>query len=124
MRRNFVDKFVSFFSARAGARRAQARLVESGLLNLKRGYDGASKGRRVEGWLTSGSSPNVETQASLQLLRNRSRDLVRNNPYAARAIQAITTNTVGKGIFPQALGNENGVTAAETRWAKWAVGIS
>ena len=39
---------------------------------------------------------------SLIWLRNRSRDLVRNNPYAARAIEELAGNVVGTGIVPRA----------------------
>jgi capsid protein len=35
-------------------------------------------------------------------LRNRSRDLLRNNPYASKAIAELVGNTVGTGIVPQA----------------------
>jgi lambda family phage portal protein len=39
---------------------------------------------------------------SLVWLRNRSRDLVRNNPYACKAVEELVGNTVGTGIVPQA----------------------
>ena len=39
---------------------------------------------------------------SLIWLRNRSRDLIRNNPYAARAVEELAGNVVGTGIVPKA----------------------
>jgi hypothetical protein len=35
-------------------------------------------------------------------MRDRSRDLVRNNPYAAKAVQAVVSNLIGTGILPRA----------------------
>jgi len=39
---------------------------------------------------------------ALTWLRNRSRELVRNNPYAARAMEELAGNVVGTGIVPKA----------------------
>ena len=69
-----------------------------------RNYEGASKSKRTENWITSSSSSNSELKGSLSLLRNRARDLVRNDPHAFRGIQAIVSNTISTGIIPQAKG--------------------
>ena len=45
-------------------------------------YEGAGAGRRAHGWYAASTDANVELMGSLIWLRNRSRDLVRNNPYA------------------------------------------
>lgn len=66
-----------------------------------RRYDGAAKSRRTHRWYAPNTSANSETMYGLITLRNRSRDLRRNNPYAARAIQGITNNTIGHGIETQ-----------------------
>lgn len=89
----------------------------------KRGYEGASKSKRLSRWKTTGSSPNQEIWRDLATLRNRSRDLRRNNPYAARGIQVITSNVVGPGIQTQFIkpGAEVQVTSPlEERWYNWA----
>src|ERR1035441_326759 len=65
-------------------------------------YDGATAGRRAHGWYAAGTDANVELMGSLIWLRNRSRDLIRNNPYAARAIEELAGNVVGTGIVPKA----------------------
>src|SRR6202044_1010646 len=39
---------------------------------------------------------------SLIWLPNRARDLIRNNPHAAKALEELTGHTVGTGIVPQA----------------------
>lgn len=64
----------------------------------RRGYEGADQGRRTDGWLTSGSSANAEIQLAGPVLRQRARDLVRNNAHAASIIQVLTDNVVGEGI--------------------------
>jgi len=100
-RLNWLDRVVSAISPTAGFKRARARYLE-GLLTGARGqYEGASRGRRTEGWRAPGTSANAETRNQLALLRNRSRDLVRNNAYAARAVSVIVNNVVGTGIIPQ-----------------------
>lgn len=66
----------------------------------KRKYDGATKGRRGAGWFANSTSANSEVRNSLPILRDRSRDLVRNNPYANHAITLVASNTVGRGIMP------------------------
>ena len=66
----------------------------------RRAYDGAALGYRTDGWSATGTNANAEVQASLPRLRDRSRDLIRNNPYGKRAIEALTSNLVGAGIRP------------------------
>jgi lambda family phage portal protein len=46
---------------------------------------------------------------SLVWLRNRSRDLVRNNPYAVKATEELVGNGVGTGIVPQAKTGNTGI---------------
>ena len=65
-------------------------------------YDGATAGRRAYGWYAASTDANVELMGSLIWLRNRSRDLVRNNPFASKAVEELVGNTVGTGIVPLA----------------------
>jgi hypothetical protein len=51
-----------------------------------------------KGGAPPGQARTRKPKLGLTLLRWRSRELVRNNPYAKRAIQAISTNTTGLGI--------------------------
>lgn len=65
------------------------------------GYEGASRGRRTDGWTTvSGNSANTEIQDALTLIRNRSRDMCRNTGIGARAKNLIKNNIAGSGIRP------------------------
>ncbi|MBK3734956.1 phage portal protein [Azospirillum brasilense] len=95
---NILDKAIGFFSPEAGAKRMRAR-VAMGL--MRRSYDGATTGRRADGWHTAGTSANAEIGPAMARLRARSRDLVRNNPYAARVVDIWAANVVGTGIMPQ-----------------------
>lgn len=64
----------------------------------KNKYEAAETGRRSTYVNGSSSSANTETRASLSILRGRSRDMVRNNPYATKAVNTIVSNVIGKGI--------------------------
>ena len=86
----------------------------SRLFAPRRSYDGAGYTRRTSGWLTSSTGPNAEIAPSLTRLRNRHRDLVRNNPWAGRAVQAVVNNAVGYGI--QAQWYDPARTALWQRW--------
>lgn len=88
------------------AKRAQHKLsklrTDMMIGTLERRFEGAAGGRRNEGWRSAGSDSNVENAPALARLRNRARDLRRNNPYAERAITGIADNVVGAGIVPRA----------------------
>lgn len=89
----------------------------------KRKFEGASRGKRLSRWQASSTSPNAEVSGGLVTLRNRSRDLRRNNPYAARAIQAIGSNVVGEGImtrFTHPDDKPGKKSRLELMWDAWA----
>jgi lambda family phage portal protein len=78
-------------------------------------YEGAGVGRRFDGWTTVGAgSANAETYSGLVRIRDRSRDLVRNNWAAARAVSVIANNVVGAGIIPSS--TSPGIEAALIKW--------
>lgn len=110
----WIDSFVGFFSPRAKFRRLQFRNAAKVL--EKRGYEAASRTRRTSKWRTASTSANAETQNAIPILRDRARDLVRNDPYAARAVQLIAHNTVGKGI----MANITGPESVQNSWKSWA----
>lgn len=99
---NLLDRLIAGFDPAAGYRRARARARLHALSTAKAMFDGASVSRRTAGWRRVSTDANAETiGGSLVRLRDVSRDLVRNNPYARRAVDAIMTNVVGPGIIPQ-----------------------
>ena len=114
---NAIDNVISFFNPKAGAERARARLT----LEQVRRYDGASSGRRTENWRTPATSADAALAPGLERLRNRSRDLTRNNPYAARAVQVIVNNTVGGGVLGQINSRSRGrANRWNDLWESWA----
>jgi len=69
------------------------------LLEAVAGYDGAARGHRTAGRRIASTSADRENWSSLTRLRDVSRELCRNNAYAARAVQVIKSNVVGSGIM-------------------------
>lgn len=101
-------------------RRARARLLESEITGRLRKYDGATAGRRAGGWMAMSTSANAELKGALHLLRDRSRELVRNNTYAARAVDVIVSNTIGTGIIPQVKDRASSrAKKFQDAWARW-----
>jgi lambda family phage portal protein len=93
---NALDRIIAALSPEAGLRRARARAAMSVVAELA--YEGARVTRRSSGWSTTGTSANAEIGPSVAMLRDRSRDLVRNNPWATKAIEELVGNVVGTGI--------------------------
>src|ERR1035441_9486763 len=87
---NALDKVIGYFSPERAYRRARFRAATE-----RFAYDGAKSGRRTDGWLAAGGDANTEVGASLISLRNPSRDLLRNNPDASKAITELVGNAVG-----------------------------
>lgn len=82
--------------------RLTERLPESAAAQpARRGYDAAAPTRLREPWLDRFASADTEIFGKARTLRDRSRYLVRNNPYAAKAVAALVSNIVGEGIVPR-----------------------
>ncbi|MGY3278136.1 phage portal protein [Bradyrhizobium sp. S3.7.6] len=90
---NVLDRIIGYVSPERGAARARARTA----IRL---YEGADRGRRAGGWVASGTSANSELQGAISPLRDRSRDLARNNPWAHRMLDILCSHSVGNGIIP------------------------
>lgn len=110
---SFIDKLVTWIDPVKGLSRERAKLA----LQQLRAYDGATKGRRTQYWTTPSTSANEETKYTLDTLRDRSRDLVRNNPFASKAANSYAGNLVGTGIIPRVTGS-NGKKPEEI-WNNW-----
>jgi lambda family phage portal protein len=114
---NILDKIVAWFSPKAGVERAQMREI----LNEKaRRYEAASYSRRTRDWFAPSDGPNVNIIYAIVTLRNRSRDLARNNPYAKKAIEAICGNVVGTGIQANPMAKGGAYDRAKKSWRTWA----
>jgi len=108
---NPLDRAIGWFSPSAGLARARSRVA----MDRVRSFDGAKTGRRTDGWVSGGTSANAEIAPALSLLRSRSRDLLRNNPYAVKARQAFVGNAIGTGIMAKL--EQNG-----DLWKRWIAG--
>lgn len=90
-----LDRMVGWFSPAAALRRLQARRT----MQFLAAYDAATAGRRSGSLGRAGStSANTELRRAGRTLRDRSRDLHRNNPYGRRAVNALAYHVVGAGI--------------------------
>jgi lambda family phage portal protein len=111
---NALEKVIEFISPAYALERERARKH----VQMLRGYDAAKKGRRTNGWNASGQSANAEVYQAAAILRNRSRELCRNNPYVKRAVQSIANNTIGTGIRAKITGRSK--AALHKAWIEWA----
>lgn len=99
VRASWFDRALASVAPASAARRLAAR---QGFEMLSRGYEGAQRGKRGDAWLSGASSADAEIGSSGALLRDRSRELTRNNPHAAKALSALVNNIIGYGITPRA----------------------
>jgi len=92
---NLIDRFVDYLSPVRGTERFKSRMIRA----MAGAYFGASKKRRsLSQWITSGGDADTDIIGELPVLRERSRDLVRNNPLATGAINTKATSIVGTGL--------------------------
>jgi len=113
---NRLEKVIAWAAPGWAARRQYYRSA----LDLSRAYDAAKIGRRTESWVATGNSANAELLGGLDRIRYRSRDLVRNNPYGARAVRSLASHMVGRGIIPRPLGlSEAAAKKVNKNWKKF-----
>jgi lambda family phage portal protein len=94
---NIIDKAIEFVAPQWGLERRVARA------KLAYSYTAAAKSRRqTSEWTTSNKNADSDMLNELATLRERSRDLVRNSPLAAGAINTVCTNVIGTGLKLQA----------------------
>lgn len=89
-----LDRAIGVFSPQAEANRTRARLQTEHMMN----YDGATKGKRAGGLKAAATDADAAALGSRSRLRNVSRDMIRNHPYAARARDVVVANVVGTGV--------------------------
>lgn len=97
---NLIDRIIAAVSPSVALKREMMRGKAAALSDARMAYDGATRGRRAQGWRVVSTDANAENLPALGRLRDVARDMVRNNPYAARAKSALKNNIVGPGIFP------------------------
>lgn len=99
IKQNLIDKVYGYFSPEKAVRRMRAKVAMSLFNSGFGGYAGASKSRRsMSGWSVTSNDADADILPDLPTLRERSRDLIRNNPMAAGAINTKVGNVVGTGL--------------------------
>lgn len=94
---------------------------------FKRSYQGANTGRLFADFLTSSTSADSEIENNIRVLRDRGRELSRNEPFIARYLNLMVSNVVGKsGIRVSSKArNDNGSldiaanNIIEAAWKEW-----
>lgn len=88
----------------------------------KRKYEGASKSKRLSKWFAPNRGANAALLSDNRTLRDRARDLRRNNAYAAKAVMLYSSNVVGTGIRTQFIkeGKLSSDLPIESLWKEWA----
>lgn len=118
---NFVENLIGKISPEWALRRETAR-TKMKLIDIStRRYEAATKSRRGAGWMATGADANTQIAFDISTLRNRSREMVRNNPYVSRAAKLIPATVCGRGIRPSISGgSKRAVDQAKAAWKKWA----
>src|SRR5262249_25373829 len=90
------------------------------LLGQPGGYNAAQTRRRLSQWLPTKGTINLLVAQGGELLRDRSRDLVRNNPHASSGADSYCSNLVGTGIKPSSLVRDQVLRRTiQNAWAQW-----
>ena len=97
-------------------------------IKMQRSFKGAQGGRLFADFFSSSASADQELRQALVTLRNRSRELSRNDAYVARYLNLLTSNVVGhNGIRVNAKSRDSDGTldsiansTIEMAWKKWS----
>ncbi|MBP9047903.1 MAG: phage portal protein [Tabrizicola sp.] len=121
---NALDRAIGVFAPQKALVRGAARY----LLNASSGFAAARRDRSAtKGWSAKvGASADHDTLPDLDLLRARSRDLVRNDPLAQSAISTKVANVIGAGhvLRPEVDAERLGISSEEAEiWERLAMDI-
>lgn len=111
---HWLDRLTSGIAPRWTFQRQRARMA---MEISQRYYEGATSGRRTQGWKRNSSDAASATGPFVGRLRDVARDLVRNNPYAEAALATIVDHTVGYGIVARAKPQNPRTMRAWNAWA-------
>lgn len=108
-------------SPKWGVKRRSFRAASEAIKRFS--YEGARRDRRTAGWVTSDVSANAAIGPRLSTLRQRSRDMVRNNGYASNALDELVAQCVGTGITAQAKPANSDTTLAKQINEAWKIWV-
>lgn len=92
-----VDSAVGMFAPGTALEMRKSRLRAASLMS----YEAARSGRTSPN--VSSGSADAESIPDLQILRDRSRAMTRDDAHTAAAVRVLEENVVGKGLVPQSL---------------------
>ena len=124
VKQTILDKVIGVISPSFAIQRMQNR-VKLDALYGERKYDGAAKGKNTWDWKSEAASSNIEIQQDLAKLRDRSRELARNNPYVKQWLRVVSNNIIGTGIMPtvQLKGRSGKHDRVKEVWKLWAESV-
>lgn len=114
-RPGLIERAIATLSPQWALQRHQAR----GLIAMSGGYAGAGYAERLANWQPGVRDADGDTLRDLRNLRSRSRDLVRNSPIAAGAIETQVTHIVGSGLSLQSRIDADLLGLDETQAEAW-----
>mgnify|MGYP000896871786 CR=1 FL=1 len=88
-------------------------------------FEAVNQARRLKSWIPSDLHINALLQYGAETLRNRSRQMVRDNGYAANGADSFCANLIGTGIKPSVITEEGSGISEETKkeiqwlWFDW-----
>ncbi len=113
---NWIDRIFEYVAPDVALQRRRSRVA----LAMTGGYVGGRKNRRsMSGWHVTNNDADGDILPDLETLRERSRDLIRNNPLASGAINTKVTNVVGTGLKLQSWIDHQFLGMTEEQAAEW-----
>lgn len=102
------------------------RKLFGGKATEKRRYNSARVDRTTSDWLTSAHTHNNILRGDLRRLRERSRDLAKNDPWCKKFLRLVRNNVVGKGVTLQVRAvdprpsDAKATTTIERKFREWS----
>lgn len=113
----FLDRVIGWYDPVRGLRRSQARNA----MGVARAYEAARPRRQDDGWLSPSTGPNSEVGSGLVVMRNRARQMVRDNPFAKRVVDVLQSSLIGAGVVTQAASDDDKLNQKmQKHWKAWA----
>lgn len=114
---NLLERTIAWVSPETAARRIAFRRA----LDIQlRKYDAAKRDPKTASWNAGNGSANTEVGESEEIVRQRTRDLVRNNGYAAQIVSTISDHVVGTGIMGAPIGLKGrNLIKVNDDWQAW-----